>query len=269
MVGDDEGPGRARAFFRICPGRQTGVNARAARHPHPLHDKGPTLRLRALALALVAGAGPLPLLAQTIPSAFERIEHSQEAGPFVGSFRGSEGSVGFGPGPGLITGGRYAVELGGPFSFEGVAGFLFGARDVIDPERPEGNRITGESDVQMLLVEARIKFALTGRRTWHRISPHLIFGGGVAHDFAGLQVDDERILEDDRFTFGTAFMATTGGGIRLFLSDRLSARAEALVHIWQLDTPDGYAEVGRGFEGIEESEWVNGLGLMVGLAYRF
>jgi len=221
----------------------------------------------ALAVLLLLG-GPLVLTAQSIPSAFERIERSQEAGVFVGTFSGGTGRFEFGPGPGTVAGGRYAIELGGPFSFEGVAGMLLGTRDVIDPELSEGNRVAGEADVQALMVEARVKFALTGRRTWHRLSPHLVFGGGVAHDFAGLQAADERILEGDRFEFGTAFLGTGGGGVRWIPSERLTLRADALVHIWQLNTPDGYGE-GRGFEGVEQSEWVNGVALTLGAAYRF
>ncbi len=223
-----------------------------------------------LTLSLVAGgifasAGQ----AQTISSNYKRIEKSQEAGPFAGLFSGGTGRFGFGPKSGVIFGARYGIELGGPFSFETVAGLVTGSRDVIDPELAEGSRVSGESDVQLLVGEARFKFAFPGRRTWHSLSPHLLIGGGVTYDFAGIQSADERILEMDRFDFGTAFHVLGGAGARFFLNDTWSLRADGTVRVWQLQTPTGYGEANRGFENVETSEWTNNLSLSFGLAYRF
>lgn len=218
-------------------------------------------------IGLVAFAGTVD--GQTIPSNFKRIEFSQEAGPFVDVFSGGTGRFGFGPKDGTVFGGRYAVEIGGPFSFEGVAGFMLGTRDVIDPELAEGSRVAGESDVEMLLAEARFKFAFMGRRGWHGLAPHILFGAGVGHDFAGLQPADERILESDRFDFGTTFLMTGGAGTRWFVTDKWTVRAEGVVRIWQLQTPPGYGEANRGFDNVEESEWTNNFSLSFGLAYRF
>jgi len=222
----------------------------------------------ALTIGLVAAFAE-PAQAQTIPSNYERIDKSQEGGPWVGVFSGGTGRFGFGPSGGVVLGGRYAVEIGGPFSFEVVTGFLSGSRDVIDPELAEDNRVTGEADLQILLVEARFKFALTGRRTWRGLSPHLLFGGGVGYDFAGTQAADERILEADRFTLGTRFLGMWGGGVRWFLTDTWTVRSDAEVRVWKLPTPPGYGEANRGFDNVEESQWVNNYSLTVGLAYRF
>lgn len=262
-----------RVRYPICDGRlaafahDPGARTRPYRKPYPVK----LLKCLALPLPCLVAVAVLtePTQAQTIPSNYERIEYPQEGGAFVGAFSGGTGRFGFGPKSGVLLGGRYAIELGGPFSFEGVAAYLAGSRDVIDPELAEGNRVAGEADLQMLLAEARFKFALTGRRTWHGISPHLLFGGGVAYEFAGAQPADERILESDRFTFGTNFMASGGGGFRWFLTDKWTVRTDGVVRIWKIQTPPGYAEVNRGFDSVEESEWTNNLSLSIGLAYRF
>ncbi len=214
-------------------------------------------------------AVPSIVEAQSVPSAFRRIDESQEAGVFIGSVTANRGRFAFGPGSGIVYGARYSVELTGPLSFEGVVSAMPMSRDVIDPELAEGARVAGEADAVLVGADVRFKFSLTGRRTWHALSPHLLIGGGFISDRSGEQESDGRILEQDRFDFGTAFTALVGGGSRLVLGRRLTLRADVIMNLWQLDTPPGYAVVDRGFENVEDAEWVNAFQFTVGGAIRF
>ncbi len=216
---------------------------------------------------LLAGAGPAD--GQTVPSAFRRIDQGQEAGAFIGSVSANRGRFEFGPGPGIVYGARYAVELTGPLSFEGVVSAMPMTRDVIDPELAEGRRVAGEADALLVGADVRFKFSLTGRRTWHALSPHLLIGAGFLSDAAGAQEADGRVLEQDRFDFGNTFTALVGGGTRLTLGRSLTLRGDVVMNLWQLETPPGFAAVDRGFENVEDAEWVNAFQFTLGGALRF
>lgn len=212
---------------------------------------------------------PAEAYSQTVPSPLRRIESAQEGGLFAGTVTASRGRFGFGPGSGFVAGGRYAIELSGPLSLEGVLSTLSMTRDVIDPELGEGARVAGEADALLVASELRFKFSLTGRRTWRGISPHVLLGGGFIFDAAGEQVTDSRILEQDRFDFGNKFGGTAGGGLRWLVGDNLTLRGDAIVNLFQLETPSGFAEVDRGFENVEEAQWTNLLQITFGAALRF
>lgn len=221
-----------------------------------------------LAFGLALGAAS-HAQAQRIPSPYRYIEKGIEAGPIVGYVSSATGRFGFGPKGGLLTGVRWGIELAGPISFETTAGVIPGTRDIVSPARAEGDRVVGEADALMTTVDARLKFSVPGRRTWHRLSPFLVVGGGLAMDLAGEAPDDDLLEAEDRFEFGTSFFGTTGVGTRLFVTDRLSLRTDALFQLWQIDTPPGWAEPDRGFTGVEESEWVSGYRLSVSATIRW
>ena len=188
---------------------------------------------------------------------------------FTGSIDPDRGRFGFGLGKGLLLGGRYTLELGGPLALEGVTSLLSTSRDVVDPARPEGDRIIGEVDHSVFAVDLRLRFSLTGRRTWRRIQPYVFVGGGFAFDLSGGQELDEELEPADRFDFGTKFTSPFGGGFRYVLNDRFAIRTDLYITIFRLDTPSGWSDPGRGFLGVGESEWVNARTLSIGLAYMF
>ena len=97
----------------------------------------------------------------------------------------------------------------------------------------------------------------------------MVFGGGIALDLASDDAADELLEAEDRFEFGTSFFGTAGIGARWWISDRLTLRGDALFQLWQLDTPPGFATPERGFAGVEEAEWVNGLRLSVAALIRW
>jgi hypothetical protein len=219
------------------------------------------------AVGAILSHGPLP--AQTIPSPFRFIESRQEGGLFGGYISPGTGRFGFGPGPGPAWGARYGVNVSGPFGLEAVVTHSPTHRDIIDPGRVEGDRVVGEIPSDLVMIDGRLRFSLTGDRTWHLLSPFLAIGGGLVFDAARDNSDDELLLADDRFNLGTSFVGILAGGLRWFPGERFLVRGDFSLTIWQLKTPRGYSDPERAFTGVDEKEWVSGPSFTLGLGFRF
>ena len=231
------------------------------------------MRLRSSLLitsVLVGSALPrtAALDAQTIPSPYSFVERRHEAGFFGGYVTSETGRFHLGPSGGTLLGGRYGLELSGPLGLEGTVGFLSGQRDIINPARVTDQTI-GQADVILTTIDARLRFSLVGARAWHRLSPFLTFGGGVALDVAEDPALEADLEPADVFDFGTSFYGTLGGGTRWFLTDRFALRLDGVFSLWGIDTPPGFSEPERGLENVEESEWMSGLTLAISLLYRW
>lgn len=220
-------------------------------------------------LAVLPTLLPRGSLAQVIPSPFEFLEQRQEAGVFFGTMNPGTGRFEYGPKSGITLGARYGIHLSGPFGLEAVAAMLPTQRDLIDPGRDEGDRVIGEVPTTLVTVDGRLRFSLTGDRTWRSIAPFLFTGGGIVFDVAGDDAAEEDLLADDRFEFGTSFTGLLGGGVRWFPGDRFVVRFEGALSIWQLKSPRGFRNPEREFEGVEEKEWVSGPSFTVGVGFRF
>lgn len=256
-------PGRT----RNQPSRVHGARGRFA--------PGPRRAVPVLSAALLSLGGDFAS-AQTIPSSYRFIERGQSASVFGAYIELPTGALDLGPKSGTIFGGRYAIEAGGPVFFEGLMSFLPTTRDVIDPRRQLGDRAIGEADVHLLMVDARVAFSLTGRRTWKRLAPHLFAGIGVAYDMAGGDQIEDVLLPEDLYRFGLGFTASAGTGARFLLGDRFMVRTDASLKLWQVGTPEGFGAAAKRptdemdpLYAPEQSEWVGGYGLSVSLAWRF
>ncbi len=228
-----------------------------------------TIGAVAHSLILVWASAPGLVAAQRIPSPYGYLEAGQEAGPFVGHLSADGGTFGLGPKGGSLVGGRYGVEISGPFALEAVTSYFPTTRDVIDPRRLANDRVVDEVDVALVIVEARIRFSLVGRRAWRGLSPYFMVGGGIGFDIEGDQAGDELVAVDHRFDFGTEFLGALGGGLRLMLGERLLVRGEAHLTLWQLETPEGFQDPELELGAVPTGEWVNNRALVVGLSYRF
>ena len=206
---------------------------------------------------------------QSVPSPFRYVETRQEVGFFVGSASMAKGRFGFGPAGGTEFGARWGIDLSGPLGFETVVGLTSGTRDVMNPAQVVGDRRIGEADVLIGTADGRLRFTLTGDRTWHGMAPFILAGGGLAFDLSDATPLDEELLADDKFDFGTSFFGTMGGGVRVFLTDRLALRGDAVFSLWKLDTPPGFSDPTRGFTDVEQSEWVSGRHLTLSAVIRF
>ncbi len=222
-----------------------------------------------LVTALLAGLTRGHAAGQSIPSPFRFFETKQEAGAFVGWIAPGTGRFEYGPGAGPMVGVRYGIELSGPISLEGVAQWIPTTRDVIDPRRQEGSRRIGEADATLVGADVRLKLSLTGPRTWHHLNPFALAGAGALWDLAKPAAIEDDLGEQDRFDFGTAVVGVLGGGVRWFATDHWIVRGDALLHVWKLDTPDGFRLSSRGFTDVGTSEWVNASSIGFGVAYRW
>jgi hypothetical protein len=224
--------------------------------------------LAACAVVLCA-AVPRPAAGQSIPSPYAFIEERQEIGLFAGWANAGTGRFGYGPKGGAVYGFRYAVDVSGPLSLEGSVGVMDGTRDVVSPSRPEGDRAIGEADVLLTTIDARLRLAAAGTRTWHGLSPFIVLGGGVAFDPAKPSLADGLLEADERFEFGTKFIGTAGPGVRWSLTRHLALRAELGLSIWQLKTPSGFGDPTLGLVDVAESEWVSSVSLAASFLFRW
>jgi hypothetical protein len=227
------------------------------------------LDLLQLMSALALAAAPAGGAAQTVPSPFRFVESGMEAGAFVGRASIAQGRFSYGPSGGVTAGGRWSIDFNGPLGFEVAAGVISGGRDVINPARAEGDRKVGEADVLLGTADARLRFSLTGDRTWNRIAPFIVAGGGLAFDLAGKDPADDLLTAENRFDFGTTFLGTMGLGSKYFVSEGFVLRGDATFSLWKIDTPPGFSDPDLGIEAVEESEWVRGLLFTVAAAIRF
>lgn len=218
---------------------------------------------------MVAALWVSGLEAQTIPSPYRFIDTRQEAGVFAGAnFFIGDGQYGLGPKEGPMVGARYGITVGGPFSLDGVVSYMDSERDVKLPDE-DGNLTTlGQAPMELLTIDARIKFNLVGTRTWHRIAPFFLAGAGITFDLASQTELDQQLFPEDRYDFGNSFSGILGGGVRWFLSDRLSLRSDLALHLWQQDIPGGYQTRPLTAEA-PNSEWIQAWGLTFGAAWNF
>lgn len=207
--------------------------------------------------------------AQSIPSPYRFVEPGQEANAFTGLFQGDRGRFGFGPGRGLLYGLRYSVHLTNTLALEALGTYIDATRDIVNPALEEGSRVIGEAPADLFFADARLRWSLTGRRTWHGIMPYVFTGGAVGFGMSGITEVDRQLEAPDRYEFGTELGATLGAGFRVHLGDRWALRADGALLLYKIDVPRGYRDPEREFTAVPESEWTNNTGLTLGLSYLF
>lgn len=236
--------------------------------------------LSAVALLTFGIVGPGPSAGQSISSPYRFVEGSQGLYAFGASILTNRGVMDLGPGSGIGVGVGYNVRIGGPFNFEARATYFPTERRVYDDESTladstalrenplEGLVQIGTGDMTFLLLDASLRFDVTGPRTWNRIQPFVLLGIGGAF-VASSDNSAEEILPSDRdlrFRFRSGFTGHFGAGFELHLSDRFTVRADARDLLWNLDYPRGFLETGR---VIGQDEWVQTGHLALGLTFRF
>ncbi|TVR54266.1 MAG: hypothetical protein EA421_09245 [Gemmatimonadales bacterium] len=215
--------------------------------------------------ALPGGA----VAAQTIPSPYRFVDDRHEAGIFVAAARENRGEMELGPGGGMLFGGRYSIELGGPFALEASSFLLPTDRKVRVPGDEGGIDDLGTADALVGAIDARVRFGLTGARTWHRLAPFVLAGGGVAGDFYGRSELEEELPREVSFRFGPSFLGVLGGGTRWLPAERITVRADVLLNIWKVGTPQAFLRRDDELGPIPQQEWTGVPAFSLGLSYRF
>ena len=232
-----------------------------------------TLRSRAYRLALVSGAlallAPTSAAGQNIPSPYRFIDNRQDAGIFVGIAGEKRGELGLGPGGGTLFGARYSIDISGPVAIE-LSGYGMPTdREVYGVQPGTGLVAKGKNDVLVMAVDARLRFTLTGPRTWHGMAPFILAGGGVVGSFESPTALEEDIPLEDRFGFGPGTLFLTGGGFRWIPSSRLTLRADATLQLWRIKAPVGFQEIAADLGPYPDKNWVGIPTAVLGLSFRF
>lgn len=231
-----------------------------------------------IALLALAGTGA-GARGQSITSPYDFVEHSQAARVFGSYIFTDRGAIDIGPGSSYAVGAGYNVRVSGPFTIDLRAQYMPTSRRVYDLTDADSATVAqnpmaalalvGEADLSLLLMDAALRFDLTGPRTWYRLQPFALIGvGGV------LEVSSDNSAEDAlpentelRVRFRNGFTGNVGAGIEWHPSERLTLVAEARDVLWKVHVPDGFFAA-RGLL-IDSEEWVQTVHVSVGLAFRF
>lgn len=216
---------------------------------------------------LLAAASTAP--AQRIDTPYRFFDETQGVGVTAGYISTDKGSVGLGPASGPAFGARYHIRLSGPFFVEAEGLYFPTTRAVLDTAVVDSAfEQVGEADIAIALLQATLRFQLTGQRTWHGMLPFVLLGAGV-----GIQAGDDDEADADvpgeaRFDFGTTFAGQLGAGIEFFPVERLAIRIDARNVLWQLKTPQALLEqdIGR---TLPSEEWTNNVTASVGITIHF
>lgn len=220
----------------------------------------------------------VPVHGQDIDSPYDFVDNSQGFWLFGGSVLADRGVIDTGPGSGYATGLGYTVRFSGPFNFDARVAYLPTDRRVYNVTAADSAAIAedpmvglvelGTADLSLLLIDAALRFDITGPRTWHGIQPFALLGVGA---IIGATSDNsaEASLPTDidlRVRFKNGVTGHIGVGAEAYLSDRFSLRFEARDLLWKIHIPDGFQVPGR---LIDDSKWVQTGHFNLGLAYRF
>lgn len=237
--------------------------------------------LLAAALSLVLGvAGAAPGQAQGISSPYDFIEGSQGFYGFGSAVFTDRGTLGTGPGSGYAAGGGYQLRISGPFMLDVRAAYLPTDRDVYtDTAVPAdslalradptfGLQQIGTADLSLMLLDASLRFNVTGPRTWHRVQPYFAIGVGGALVAAADNSVEAQLPEDRelRVRFQNGFTGHVATGLELFLTEGLTIRADVRDILWKVQVPLDFIAVGR---VIDDEQWVQSAHLSLGLSLRF
>jgi len=208
--------------------------------------------------------------AQTIPSPYRFIEPRHGAAGFVGFVAENRGELRLGPGGGPIFGGRYGFELTGPIAVE-VSGFLLLTdREVHDPRGGvDAVVVLGTTDATVAGLDGRIRFNLTGPRTWRGLAPFLQAGGGIVQDLAGRSELESALGAGQRYRFGPSAVALLGAGTRWIPTDRVHFRLDTTFNVWKVTTPSGFLPTGPETTPVRQDEWTRTGTVLLGVTIPF
>jgi hypothetical protein len=232
-------------------------------------------------LSVAAGLAVVPTAAfaqeERIETPYRWIERGTRLGLFGGYILADRGEPPLGPGSGPLIGARLRARLSSPLSLEISLGYLSSDQRVMDPRLEGGPAVVDTVNADMLIIAASVQLALTGARSYRRIQPYIVIGGGILQE---LSTETSDALAGPRepfeYTVGTTAMLQLGIGTEIDLSERFGLALEVRDDLWRLTTPDGWFLPGvlqniidSGAPAPEASQWAHNFELTAGLYYYF
>ena len=189
----------------------------------------------AAGIAFVAVLIPAALMAQVGhrpgSSPYGDLRVSRTISLYGGYMLGDAGKAGVGPNDGPVFGARFEQSVSGPLDVLFGIGYARLNRTLIDPTVGVADRIVGQAEQNIVIVDLGLLLRLTGRKTWHGLVPY--FGGSLGLAI-GSSVSADLL---SGFRFGTHFQVGPQLGVRWYPANRLSFRAEGRIQFWRLSYP--------------------------------
>ena len=237
---------------------------------------------RSILITLAAlAAGAAPATSQGITSPYDFVDTTMEVWAFGTAAFTDRGAIDVGPASGYGAGIGFTARVSGPFNFDARVAYIPTTRTVFDvldvpvadsalvrQDPTVGLEEVGTADLAILLLDASLRFDLTGPRTWNGLQPYALVGAGaVIRASSDDSVEEELPTATDIFVrFQNGFTGHVGAGVEWHLADRLSVRFDARDILWKVHVPTGFFRDDR---VIDTEEWVQTAHLSLGLAYRF
>ncbi|MGK7310640.1 MAG: outer membrane beta-barrel protein [Candidatus Longimicrobiales bacterium M2_2A_002] len=236
--------------------------------------------LAAAVLTALVHLGATPAMAQGINSPYDFVDRPHSFYFFGSAVFTDRGTLDTGPGSGYALGLEYSYRVSGPFNIAARVSYLPTDRRVYNDTSTVADSLAlqedltfgldqvGTADVSMLLLDASLRFDLTGPRTWHGFQPYALVGvGGVLVTSQGTDGEDQ--LPPDaatRVRMRDGFTGHVGAGVEFYASEHLTVRADARDLLWKIHIPVGFRQPGR---VIDREQWVQTAHLSLGLVLRF
>lgn len=198
-------------------------------------------------------------------SPFRDVFYRQEATVVAGYYAAGRDPVGVAPQGGPMVGARYEVRVGGPAQFAVRVARVFSERRILDPAKPEDERIIGTESWPLYLADLGITFNLTGQKSFRGFVPVATVGGGIASDFKGSE-------DIGGYRFGTAFALSYGAGIRWVSGGRYQVRLDVLDYLYQVRYPNSYFTPSGTLPPVRsgsQSAWTHNAAITLGGSYQF
>lgn len=205
----------------------------------------PVLRWFTVLVAATAGMafGPVSAAAQdeSIDTPYRWIERGTRVGLVGGYIFTNRGDPEFGPGSSPFLGARLRARLSSPLSLEIGVGYGNSNEYVIDPRLDGGPAVVDTVNADWLIIQASLQFALTGARSYHKLQPFVVLGGGVLQ---GLSTGASDALASPqqpfKYEIGTAGLVHLGVGAEYDVSSRVGLTFEVRDNLWRVKTPPGW-----------------------------
>ena len=186
---------------------------------------------------------------------------------YAGYLGGGRGRVPVGISDGNTWGLRYDLAFGSA-SIELGAAYGQTTRRIVNPFVAVKNNTSGLIDCDIVLVDATLKMALTGPKTWHGLAPYIGASLGVAKG-------SELGQDTSGYSFGTKFTFAPVVGTKFYVGRRLSVSADFRAVFWRLAYPSQFKQPDKA-DGIPvlafdaaEFNWTVHPWITLGLGWKF